>query len=327
MSNLFFAPAPHLKKKSTVSDAMRDVMLALVPITAVSIYFFKMYAVFLIVVCMATAAITEILFRAYMKKKATLQDGSALLTGLLVALCFSPTTLWWTAAMATFIAVGIAKELMGGLGWNRFNPALFGRVAMIIAAPFFLTISNLFAQWRVNFGSIDLVSQATPLAMLQSGMEMPSIWRMFIAFPGGALSETSALALLIGGAYLIYKEHINWRIPASFIGTVFVLTLILGQNPVYHILSGGIFLGAFFMATDWVTSPITNKGKLIFGVCIGVLVVLFRVVLAPTEGVAFSILIMNAFVPMIERMTKRPSFSEPKPVPAPSAGQQQSVKA
>ncbi|MCR3922386.1 MAG: RnfABCDGE type electron transport complex subunit D, partial [Firmicutes bacterium] len=194
MPKLVFSPAPHLKNKAaTVADAMRDVIVALIPISLVSIYFFRFYAVFLIVVCMATAALTEVLFRAYLKKKPTLKDGSALLTGLLVALCFSPTTLWWTAALSTFIAVGVAKELMGGLGWNRFNPALFGRVAIIVLAPWLVYISGYFSHLAVDFGSIDAMSQATPLAMLQSGMQMPSLGSMFVAFPGGALSETSAL--------------------------------------------------------------------------------------------------------------------------------------
>lgn len=310
---LVYTPAPHLKSDLTVSQAMRDVIIALIPACLVAIYFFKFYAVFMIAVCMVTAAVTEIIFRMAMGKKPSLGDYSALLTGLLVALCLSATTAWWMGAIATFIAVGIAKELMGGLGWNRFNPALFGRVALIILAPWIVALGADFLPWSINFGPIDVVTRATPLAMLQQGMEMPGLANLFFAFPGGAMSEVSPFALLIGAAYLFYRGHINWRIPVSILATVFVLALIAGKNPFYHLFTGGLFLGAFFMATDWVTSPITNKGKWIFGIAIGVLIIIFRVGLAPTGGVAFSILIMNAFVPMIDRATKRPSFSEPKP--------------
>ena len=310
---LVYTPAPHLKSDATVSQAMRDVIIALIPICLVAIYFFQFYAVFTIAVCLAAAAITELIFRKVMNKKPSLHDYSALLTGLLVALLYPATTAWWMPALATFIAVGVAKELMGGLGWNRFNPALFGRVVMIIFAPWFVTIGVDFLPWTISFGPVDTITTATPLAMLQRGMEMPGLVELFFAFPGGAMSEVSPFALLLGAAYLFYRGHINWRVPVAILASVFVLTLVVGQNPLYHLFTGGIFLGAFFMATDWVTCPITDKGKWIFGIAIGVLIVVFRVGLAPTEGVAFAILIMNAFVPVIDKATKRPSFSEPKP--------------
>jgi len=309
---LVISPSPHLKAKETVSSAMRDVFIALIPVTAVSIYFYQFYAAFLVAVCLLTAVLTELLFRKVMARKASLNDWSALLTGLFVALLFPAATPWWKAAIATFIAIGIAKELMGGLGWNRFNPALFGRVSVIILAPLFAFGDSWFAPLSVNLGMIDTVTQATPLAMLNAGMQMPGLGQLFLAFPGGALSEVSPLALLIGAAYLFYRKHIEWRIPLSIIVTVALLTLIAGQNPLYHLFTGGMMIGAFFMATDWVTSPFTNKGKLLFGVCIGVLIVIFRLGLSPTEGVAFSILIMNAFVPMIDKAMRRPSFSEPR---------------
>lgn len=296
------SPGPHLKNGTSIESAMKDVMIALIPVVLVSIYYFKFYAVFLITVCLATAALTEVLMRRLMKKKPTLNDGSALLTGLLLALCFSATTSWWKGALATFIAVGIAKELMGGLGWNRFNPALFGRVSMIILAPWIAFINADFLHLNVNLGSVDVMTHATPLALLQRGMTLPSYGTLFLGYPGGAMSESSVLAILLGAAYLLYKGHINWRIPASILTTVTVLSLLLGENALYHLLTGGLMLGAFFMATDWVTSPIPIKGKYIFGVCIGILIVVFRIVLAPTEGVAFSILIMNSFVPSIERL-------------------------
>jgi len=316
---LIVSSAPHLKSDVSVATAMRDVFIALLPVTLVSIYYFRFYAVLTIAVCMITAVLTEILFRRLMHRKPSLYDWSALVTGLFVALLFQATTPWYKAALATFIAVGVAKELAGGLGWNRFNPALFGRVALVILAPLYAYVNQWFQPLHINLGPLDTITQATPLAMLRANMPMPSIGELFVAFPAGALSEVSPLALLIGAAYLFYKGHIGWRIPVSIIGTVVVLTLIAGENPVYHLVTGGLMIGAFFMATDWVTSPFTDKGKLIYGIAIGALVVLFRVGFMITEGVAFSILIMNAFVPMIEKLTSRPQFGKVKAVAVPMA--------
>ncbi len=317
--NLIVSPSPHLKSTDSVANAMRDVFIALIPVSLVSIYFFQLYAVMTIAVCLVTAVLTELLFRKLMNKQPRLYDWSALVTGLFVAMLFQATTPWYKAALATFIAVGIAKELAGGLGWNRFNPALFGRVALVILAPAYAYVNQWFQPLGFNLGPMDTITQATPLAMMRAGMEMPSIGELFVAFPGGALSEVSPLALLIGGAYLFYKGHIGWRIPVSIIGTVVVLTLLTGQNPIYHLVTGGLMIGAIFMATDWVTSPYTDKGKIIFGVCIGILVVLFRVGFLITEGVAYSILIMNAFVPLIEKYTTHSQFGKDKVVAVPMA--------
>lgn len=312
-------PSPHIKSDETITNAMRDVFIALMPVTLVSIYFFRFYAVLTIAVCMVTAVLTEILFRKLMHKKPSLHDWSALLTGLFVALLFQATTPWYKAALATFIAVGIAKELAGGLGWNRFNPALFGRVALVILAPLYAYVNQWFQPLHINLGPLDTITQATPLALLRAGLEMPSVTELFFAFPAGALSEVSPFALLLGAAYLFYRKHISWRIPVSILATVIVLTLITGENPIYHLVTGGLMIGAFFMATDWVTSPFTDKGKIIFGICIGILVVVFRVGFLITEGVAFAILIMNAFVPLIERKTSRTHFGKIKAVAVPMA--------
>ncbi len=312
---LVISPSPHLKAQDTVSSAMRDVFIALMPVAAVAIYFYQAYAILLIGVCLLTAILTELLFRKLSKKKPALHDWSALLTGLFVAMLFTATSPWWKAAIATFIAVGVARELMGGLGWNRFNPALFGRVSIIILAPLFAYVDEWFAPLAINLGAVDVFTQATPLAMLNAGMDMPPLGSLFFAFPGGALSEVSPFALLLGAAYLFYKKHITWQIPVSMLAAVVILTLLAGQNPVYHLFTGGMMIGAFFMATDWVTSPFTDRGKLVFGACIGILTVIFRLGLSPTEGVAFSILIMNAFVPLIDKAMRRPSFSEPKRQP------------
>ena len=317
---LVFSASPHLKDKGTVSTAMRDVFIALLPITAAAIYFFRWYAVFTIAVALTTAVLTELLFRRLMKRKPSLNDWSALVTGLFVALLFPATAAWWTVVIATFLAVGVAKELMGGLGWNLFNPALFGRVAVILLAPVLAYVNGWLAPASVNLGPVDSITQATPLAMLQmGGAGLPSLGRLFTGFPAGAMSELSPLLILIGAGYLLYRGHISWRIPAAILATVVVLIAILGQNPIYHVVTGGIMIGAFFMATDWVTSPFTDRGKLIFGIGIGVLIVVFRLGLPPTEGVAYAILIMNAFVPLIERKTARPEFGHIKAVAVPMA--------
>jgi len=315
---LTVTPSPHLHSKESVSNAMRDVLIALIPVTLVSVYIYRSYALLLIAVCLGMAVLTELLFRKIRRARATLSDGSAMVTGLLVALCFSPGTAWWTAALAVFIGIGLAKELMGGLGWNRYNPALFGRLSVILLIPIFHQVTYVFSPLKQNFGNVDILTQATPLALMAQGTGYPSLVQMSLAYQGGSLGETSALALLVGGLYLIYKKHITWHIPLSVIAAVAVMALLFGTNvlgvssPLYHILGGGVLLGAFFMATDWVTSPITPVGKIIFGVTIGILLMVFRLFLPPTEGMAFSILIMNAFVPVIDRYTKRLKFGELK---------------
>lgn len=313
-SKLVVETPPHLHSRVTVPHAMLDVIIALLPVTLVSIYFYKLHSIFLIFVCLITAVLTEIVFRKAMQKPLAIKDGSALVTGLFVALLHGPGTPWWSACLATFIGVGLAKELMGGLGWNRFNPALFGRFLAFLIVPVFAYTSEAFGALRPYLGSIDVTTQATPLALMQQGMEVPGLSSLFLAYPGGALGETSVLALLIGAAYLFYKKHIGWHIPVSIISTTFVLGFFFGGGDfgfgLFQILSGGVVLGAFFMATDWVTAPITPRGKVIFGVSIGFLLTLFRVYLPPTEGMAFSILIMNALVPMIDRLTRRAKFGE-----------------
>ncbi len=314
MSNglsLSVTSSPHLRSKDVVRSAMLDVIIALIPISAVAIYIFGVNAIFTIAVCLITAQLTDWAFKAMLGRKSAGFDGSALVTGLLIALCFSVETSWWTLIVATVIGVGVAKELMGGIGWNLFNPALFGRVSGILFAGLFFNQLNIsFAPLGFQAAPVEVVTQATPLALIKMGAELPSIGQMFVANQGGGLAEVSPLALIIGAVYLLVRGHIKWHIPVSIIVTVFFIGLIF-QGPemaIYQLLAGGLMLGALFMATDWVTSPVTPKGMLIFGVAIGILIMVFRLFLSPTEGTAFSILIMNAFVPTIDRLTKRPVF-------------------
>lgn len=313
--NLSFNTSPHLRDKGTVAKAMYDVMIALVPISVMAVVIFGINAIFTIAVSLVSATLADFGFRKILGRGHIPFDGSALVTGLLIALCFSVETSWWALVIANIIGVGIAKELMGGIGWNRFNPALVGRVSVVLFAPLFFNQINIGLSSLSYFpGTVNTVTQATPLALLSMGAEMPPLAQFFVANQGGGLAEVSPLALILGGAFLLWRGHIKWQIPVAVIGTVFILALIFGTGslgisaPFYHIFAGGLMLGAFFMATDWVTSPVTGKGMLIFGVAIGALVMLFRLVLSPTEGTAFAILIMNAFVPMIDRFTKRPVF-------------------
>jgi Na+-translocating ferredoxin:NAD+ oxidoreductase subunit D len=310
--NLNVTPSPHLRGKEVVRNAMLEVIIALIPISAVAVYFFGVNALFTIAVCMISAQLTDWAFKAMLGRKGAGFDGSALLTGLLIALCFTVNTSWWTLVIACIIGVGIAKELMGGIGWNRFNPALMGRVSAVLLAPLFLnSVNTAFAPLGFKLAPVDMVTQATPLALIKMGAELPPLGQMFLAFPGGGLAEVSPLALLIGGVFLLVRGHIKWHIPVSIIATVFIIGLLFGGGAtmaLYQLFAGGLMLGAIYMATDWVTSPVTPKGMIIFGVAIGILIMVFRLFLSPTEGTAFSILIMNAFVPMIDRFTKHPVF-------------------
>lgn len=318
MQNLLLrtGPPPHVKSPETVPIHMIRVIVALVPVFLVSVFFFKMAAVALMAICVATTCLTEVVVRRLMHRKPQLHDGSAVVTGVLLALCLPATFPWWLAVIGGVLAIALAKELMGGLGWNLFNPALFGRVALIVMAPAFVRLNADLAHLRLRMWGLDAISTATPMALVKLGQEVPGHLSLFLGYPGGSLAETSGLAVLAGGLFLIYLRVIDWRIPVSILSTVFVLTAVLGADPLFHLVAGGLLLGAFFMATDWVTSPVTKLGRIIFGVAIGVLVVVFRLYQATPEGVAFSILIMNAFVPVIERLTVHAKFGEVVPVKA-----------
>ena len=301
---LIVSSSPHLHSDNSVSTAMRDVLIALTPALIASLYFFRFAAAKVILTCVFVAVISEVIAQKIMKKEVTVDDYSAVVTGLLLAFCLPATIPWWMAAVGAVVAIIIGKQLFGGLGNNIFNPALVGRAVLLASWPVAMT------NW-VN--PLDGVTTATPLGMLKEGTaaQLPSLGQLFIGNVGGSLGETCALALLLGAIYLLYKGHIDWRIPFSYIGTVFVLTAIIGVfkgeglwYPLYHLLAGGLILGAFFMATDWVTSPLTKKGKLIFGLGCGLLTVVIRLQGGYPEGVCYSILLMNMVTPLIDRYTK-----------------------
>lgn len=307
---LTISPSPHFHSENKVSLAMRDVLLALTPALFAAIYFFGLAAGKVILTCLFTALISEVLAQKIMGREITIGDNSALVTGLLLAFCLPATLPLWMAAVGTFVAIIIGKQLFGGLGNNLFNPALVGRAVLVASWPVAMT------SWVTPF---DGITTATPLGLLKLDtiVQLPSLKQLLLGNIGGCLGETCALALLIGALYLLYKGHIDWRIPFSYLGTVFVLTGIIGilqgeglDYPLYHLFAGGLILGAFFMATDWVTSPLTKKGRLIFGLGCGLLTVLIRLYGGYPEGVCYSILLMNMATPLIDRYTKSRVFGE-----------------
>ena len=297
--------SPHIKGKEQIGTAMRDVAIALIPVILVAIWFFRLDAIINLAAAVLTAIACEYVMRKLMKKEPNIGDFSAIVTGLFLALLLPPSVPFWYVIIGTIIAVALVKELMGGLGFNLFNPALFGFVSLLL-------LSRLFAAINVNLNlSINGVTTATPLTFIKGGALngiRPGYWNLFLAHAGGALAEVSVLAILIGAAYLMYRGHITWHIPTAIIGTVLILSAILGENPLYMILAGGLMLGSFFMATDWVTSPDNRTAQILYGVLIGVLVVVIRLYAAPTGAVAYSILIGNAFTPLFNRMFVRKRF-------------------
>ena len=308
---------PHIKSKDDIGNAMRDVAIALIPVIAVAIGFFRLYALVNLAACVLAAIGSEYVMRKIMKRKPNIGDFSAIVTGLFVALLLPPTVPFWYAMIGTIIAVALVKELMGGLGYNVFNPALFGFVSLLIISRFWALAGAVY-----NLGSLNGVTSATPLTFIKAGALngiRPGYWELFLGHAGGAMGEVSVVAVIVGAAYLMYKGHITWHIPTAIIGTVFILSAILGANPLYMILAGGLMLGSLFMATDWVTSPDNKTAQLLYGVLIGVLVVVIRMYAAPTGAVAYSILIGNAMVPVLNRVVVRKMFGAIKPVPVAEA--------
>lgn len=303
---------------------MLDVLIALMPAACCAVYFFGMKAVWLIVTCVVASVATEAACRLMMRREMSIGDFSATLTGLLLAFNLPPDLPLWMAAVGSVFAVAVAKQAFGGLGYNAFNPALAGRAFMLISFTGPMTTWTQ-STWSGYFDpeGIQAVTTATPLGMIKQGA-FPDwnvagfIRDLFVGNVNGCIGEVSALALLVGAAYLLYRKVITWHIPVAFIGTVAIYAAFKGGGvpPLVHVLSGGVILGACFMATDYVTSPITPLGKLIFGVGCGVFTMLIRTADAANggypEGVSFSILVMNAFTPLINRWTRPRPFGKLK---------------
>ena len=293
---------------------MRDVILALLPAAGCAVWFFGMRAVWLIAVCIAASVVTEALCRIAMKRDNSVGDLSAVLPGVLLALNLPPDIPLWMAVVGSVFAITVAKQAFGGLGYNPFNPALSARAFMLISFTGAMTTwsypNGYEAAAMTGATTVDAVTCATPLALIKKGNveQLDVLKNLLFGNAGGCIGETCAVALLVGAAYLLIRKVITWHIPVSFLATVFVFALIKGGvPPVFHVLSGGAVLGACFMATDYVTSPITAKGKIVFGVGCGLLTMCIRSGGGYPEGVSFAILIMNAVTPLINR------FTQPKP--------------
>ena len=306
MNNMIVSVNPHIYAKDTTQTIMRDVLIALFPAVIASIVFFGVRALLVEVVCVAVAMACEWAFEKITHKPITIMDLSAAVTGLILALNLPVDIPVWQAMFGSFVAIIVVKQFFGGIGQNFANPAITARVIMLVA------FSGAMTTWHnpafAGFAA-DATTAATPLAVLGGGSgQLPTLLQMFLGARGGSMGETSCLALLIGGAYLIYRRVISWHTPVAFIGTVLVLTALLGKDPLYQVMAGGLFIGAFFMATDYTTSPPTPKGKLIFGLGCGLITVLIRVWGNYPEGVSFSILLMNILNPYICDWTKTKPF-------------------
>lgn len=328
MSNLLkISPSPHIHSKVTSRKLMFGVVIALMPALFTSVFYFGTGAIIVTATSVTSCILIEYLIQRFiLRKPISITDGSALVTGLLLAFNLPSNIPVFIIVIGSLAAIGIAKMTFGGLGNNPFNPALVGRVFMLISFPVQMT------RWPVpagiKTGYIDAVTGATPLAVIKEGIKngeslsqlmgkVPTTVQMILGKMGGSMGEVAALALLIGFAYLLFRKIITWHIPVAVIGSVAVFTSILwfinpdtNANPLFHLLTGGLLLGAIFMATDYVTSPMNPKAMIIYGCGIGILTVIIRVWGAYPEGVSFAILIMNAFVPLMNTYIKPKRFGE-----------------
>ncbi len=313
MNKLIVSPSPHDDHYSKTSDIMLNVCIALLPALIAGCIFFGMRSLLLTGVCVGTAVLTEFLCRKIMKRSNTITDLSAVVTGLILAMNLPVTAPLWIAVIGSFFAIAIVKQLFGGLGQNFANPAVTARIVLMISFP------NAMTNWVLPFShrdNIDAVTGATPLVLQDMSaeklaginQEIPSYLDLFLGNVGGCMGETSALALLLGGIYLIIRKIINPSAPLAFIGSLALLSFIAGGDPLYEILSGGVFLGAFFMATDYATTPISTKGKIVFGIGCGIITFVIRNFGTFPEGVSFAILLMNVLTPYIEQLTRSKVF-------------------
>ena len=307
--NLTVSISPHIFSPRTTARIMLDVIIALIPALIAGTFIFGLRSLAVTAVCVAVSVWSEFIFNVICKREQTADDLSAAVTGLLLALNLSATTPLWQAAVGAFFAIIVVKCLFGGIGQNFANPAITARIFML-----------------VSFGSmaksafpviVDSVSGATPLPVIEGTVNgnIPHVIDMLLGLYGGAIGETCTVALLIGGIYLICRRVITWHAPVSFIATVFLFTLAVTGEPIlalYHILSGGLILGAIFMATDYTTSPHTPSGKLLFGLGCGIITAVIRLWGSYPEGVSFAILFMNILTPFIDRLTARKTFGGKK---------------
>ncbi|MCF7798043.1 MAG: RnfABCDGE type electron transport complex subunit D [Lentisphaeria bacterium] len=312
---LILASSPHLHTTTSTQSIMWQVVLALLPATAMAIYYFRWPAVVIILTSVITAVLTEAIINRLKGETPTITDGSAVITGLLLALTLPPTFSIGGTILGAVVAIGIGKQLFGGLGYNIFNPALLGRAFLQASFPIGMTTWSVPA--TLAGSAVDGLSGATPLGLYKFEHALTGYADLFVGNVGGSLGETSALAILIGGIYLLIRRFADWRIPVSYLGGVIVIGGIFWAfspdqfpDPVFHLLSGGLMLGAFFMATDMVTSPITRLATWIYGIGMALILVIIRLFGGLPEGVMYSILLMNAVTPLLNRYTRPKIFGE-----------------
>lgn len=329
---LTLSPAPHIHCGDTVKGKMLDVVIALLPAYLVALYFFGFGALCVSLISIASCLLFEFLIQKFiLKGENTLGNLSALVTGILLSFNLPSNLPWWIVIIGALVAIGVGKMTFGGLGNNPFNPALVGRVFLLISFPAQMTTWPRPIPMNLNFNYFDAETGATILSSIKEGVDinsLPSYLDMLFGQIGGSFGEVSALALIIGGIYLLCRRTISWHIPISILVTVFVLTGVVFAcdsislspftftpssnyaDPIVHLLSGGLLLGAIFMATDYVTSPMTHKGQIIYGVGIGVITSVIRLWGSYPEGMSFAILIMNAATPIINNYVKPKRFGE-----------------
>jgi Na+-translocating ferredoxin:NAD+ oxidoreductase subunit D len=310
--------SPHIRSEESISKIMWNVNIALAPAALFAIYNFGVPALLNMVVGILAAVASEYIVQKILKKPITITDGSAFITGLLLAMCVPPQIPLYMTAIGSIIAIAVAKHSMGGLGFNIFNPAHIGRAALMVSWPIAMTT------WSKITTSADVVTSATPLNILKQqgyesliqtfGSQAELYKSLLIGTRNGSIGETSTILLLLGGIYLIYKGYVKWEVPVFMIGTVGILTWIFGPagfftgDPIFHIMAGGLIIGAFFMASDMVTIPITRKGQIIFAIGAGLITVLIRLKGGYPEGVCYSILLMNSVTPLIDRLVPPVKF-------------------
>jgi len=322
---IIVSASPHVHSERTAEKLMYDVVFALIPVFLVSLYVFGINALIATVSAVVSCMLFEYLIQKYLlKTKVTITDGSALITGILLAFNLPAGIPVWMIVMGSLVAIGVAKLSFGGLGFNIFNPALVGRVFLLVSFPVEMTLWPTAVENNTTIA--DAVTGATTLGLIKEGVQfgqtmteinaqIPSVIDMFLGITAGSIGEMSAFALLLGGLYLLIRKVISWHIPITVLATIAIMTGIFWwidpeqyANPLIHVLSGGAIIGAFFMATDLVTSPVTKKGMIIFAIGIGVITVVIRLFGSYPEGISFAILIMNAFVPLINSYFKPRRF-------------------
>ena len=297
-NKLIVTAAPHITSPDSTQKIMQRVCIAMVPTLIASVIIFGIQALILTAVTVAACVLFEYGYCKLMGREIPVDDFSAAVTGMLLAFNLPATLPWWMGVVGAFIAIVIVKQLFGGLGYNFANPAIVGRIALAMG------FASKMASYPKPASAVDAFASATPLAA-QAGGGVQTYLTLLMGNHGGVLGETCALTILVGGIYLIATKVISPVIPVTYLGTVAVLSLVAGRDPIYQLLSGGLMLGAFFMATDYVTSPTTNKGKLVFGLGLGIVTCAIRFLGTMNEGVSFAILLMNLLVPYIDVLTRQ----------------------